>query len=370
MAPLPADSLNSPPPLTFLRWVAGVVARWRLVVSATLVVLALAALSLVLVPPKYRSKASFVANTSTASKLTGALAASGGMLGGFASQLGLTATIDPSESPNFYQKLLHSRELMSRLLLSRFEDPRPNRHSDSATLLEILQIRGRDPQAKLERGVKRFETELGAWFDPKTNIVEVQLDTRWPELSAKAVNRAVELVGAFNREQRSVTAHSKRMYLGDRAAEARAALQRAEGDLRSFHEQNRLWRTSPSLVAEEQQRRRAVDITSDLYLTLLREYDSSRLEELNSAALITVLDSAIAARKPQWPRFGSLFGTALMLGGFLGIMLAGVAAVLDDWRQRNPDGARSFSAALTQARREMGSTIRRRRERARPRQAA
>jgi uncharacterized protein involved in exopolysaccharide biosynthesis len=351
------------PPLTFPRWVAGIVVRWRLVVAVSLGILALAGLSLVLVPPSYRARGSFVANSSSASKLGGAMGGGVSALGGLATQLGISPNADPSESPGFYHQLLNSRELLSRLLLSRFLDPRTENRGDSATFLDILEVRGEDQHERLERAVKRLEAQLRSDFDQKTSIVELYLDTRWPELSAAVINRAVDLVASFNRQQRSSTVRSKRLYLGDRVAEARTQLQQAEDELRYFYDQNRSWRTSPGLVFAEQQHRRRGDVATDLYLALQRQYDAARLEELNSAALITVLDSAVVPHKPQWPRYGTLFGSAIVLGGLAGTIVAGAAAVLDDWRQRNPDGARSFHAALAQASHEIGSTLRRRRRR-------
>lgn len=280
------------------------------------------------------------------------------MLGGLASQLGITATTDPSESPAFYDRLLHSRELLTRVLLSRFPDPRPNTRADSVTLLTLMNPPGKDARRKTEAGVKLLDKAIVTEFDNKTNIVSLRYDSRWPDLSAAVVNRAVALVSDFNREQRTETIRSKRLFLEDRLTQARTDLERAEDGLRFFYEENRA-RMSPTLAFREQQLQRRVDVASDLYLALQREYDSARLNEFNSAALVTVLDSGIPARKPQWPRYGLLFATALLVGGIAGLAVAGGASVVDDWRRRNPDVATSFRDALIRARREIGSTLRR-----------
>jgi uncharacterized protein involved in exopolysaccharide biosynthesis len=287
----------------------------------------------------------------------------GGVLGGLASQLGISAMSDPSESPAFYDRLLHSRELLTRLLLSKFPDPRPNTRADSVTLLSVMNPPGRDTRRRLEAGVKLLNNALVTEVDVKTNIVSLRYDSRWPDLSAAVVNRAVALVSDFNREQRTETIRSKRLFLEDRLAQARADLEQAEDALRFFYEENRA-RMSPTLAFREQQLQRRVDVASDLFLALQREYDSARLNEFSSAALVTVLDSGIPARKPQWPRYGLLFATALLVGGIAGLGVAGGASVLDDWRRRNPDVATSFGDALRRARREMGSTLRRGRSRA------
>ena len=129
--------------LTFTRWAAGVVERQRTVLWFALGGLAAALIATVVVPPVYRSNASFVANTSGGSKVPAAASAS--PIGGLLSQFGGSLGGDPSESPNFYLQLLNSRELLTRTLESKFPDPRTPNLRDSAKLLDIMRIRSRQP---------------------------------------------------------------------------------------------------------------------------------------------------------------------------------------------------------------------------------
>src|SRR5437762_11364610 len=144
--------------------------RWRTVVAVTIGSLLIGIAATIIIPPVYRSQASFVANSSSSSKLQGASAGTTG-LGGIISQLGGTMGGDPSESPNFYVELLGSRELLTRLLQSRFPNPRTDAPHDSATLLTILKIKKSDPQAQMEVAVKNMDKAISAGLDPKTNLV-------------------------------------------------------------------------------------------------------------------------------------------------------------------------------------------------------
>ncbi|HZJ01243.1 MAG TPA: Wzz/FepE/Etk N-terminal domain-containing protein, partial [Gemmatimonadaceae bacterium] len=105
--------------LTFTRWLAGVLLRWRLIAVITILSIVGAVAASFIVPPVYRAKASFVANSSSASKLPGVASSSPGV-GGLISQLGGSLGGDPSESPNFYIQLFESRELLTRVAQSRF----------------------------------------------------------------------------------------------------------------------------------------------------------------------------------------------------------------------------------------------------------
>jgi uncharacterized protein involved in exopolysaccharide biosynthesis len=338
--------------LTFTRWIAGILLRWRMVVATTVAALLIGIAAAIIIPPIYRAQASFVANTSSPSKLQGVSNGNTG-LGNIISQFGGTMGGDPSESPNFYVELLGSRELLTRLLQSRFPNPRTVTPHDSATLLTILKIKKSDPRAQMEIAVKNMSKAISAGLDPKTNLVWFSVDARWAELSAQIANRLIELVGTFNKETRVSRAKAKRAFLQMRHDSAQTALHDAEERERVFYEQNRGAILAPSLRSEEQRIKREVDLASDLYINLDRQLEAARIDEINDAALITVIDSAVVPRKARWPRYGVVGITAILLGALAGLLLAGSAAVMADWRQRNPDAYQDVRGAMRTFRREL-----------------
>src|SRR5882762_4481332 len=169
------------PPLTFSVWLAGIIARWRLVLNVIAGTLVVAALAAIILPPIYEVHASFVTSSSSSSKMASALGGSGGALSGLASQLGVSTGADPSESPNFYVALIQSEELRRRLLNSRFHNPRSDSPRDSATLLDILRIRNDDPVRRMEIALKKMGKSIGTNFDTKTNVVELNVTARWSQ---------------------------------------------------------------------------------------------------------------------------------------------------------------------------------------------
>jgi len=343
--------------LTFSRWLAETLLRWRLIAKMIGVTIVLAILALIFIPPNYLSRASFVANTSSGNKLPSIAGSSG--LGGIATQLGMASSGDPSETPGFYMKLIESRELLTRLLLSRFHDPRSDSPRDSATLLDILRIRNSDPKRRLEIGIKRLGSSIDGNFDIKTNLVAIDVGAQWPDLSAAVANRTIDLVTAFNKEQRVSRAKSKRVFLEGRVNLANEALRTSEERHRAFLDQNRTWRTSPSLLFEEKQLQREDDQNADLYTMLQRQLETALLDEVNDAALITVVDSAVAPRKAAWPRYGVLLVSTLLSGFLLGLLVAGGAAIIADWRSRNPDSANAFGSSVGRVRHEIRRVFRR-----------
>ncbi len=279
----------------------------------------------------------------------------GGLTGGLAglsSQLGIGSVAEPTESPAFYGELLQSRELLTRLLLTRFRDPRKSGMTDSARLVDIMKLRSDDPRRRIELGVKQLQKSLVTESDVRTNLVKLTVSERYPTLAASEANATLALVNQFNLEQRTSRARGKRVYLEGRVAAAQGGSARSAGTLSRLPEQQpdvavRRRRSS----SEEETLRRNEDMASQLYLSLETQYEAARLDEFNDAALITVVDSAVPPVKPYWPRYSLLIPGALLFGLFLGVMVAGIAAVYSDWSRRDPAAAQQLASALSRRRR-------------------
>ena len=338
----------SPEPLTLALWTAGVLNRWRTVLFSTITVLVLALLAAVLLPPVYRVTVSFAPNPSSSSKIGGAISSLGtGALSGLASGMGLGSVGgEPTESPAFYAELMQSRELLTRLLLTRFKDPRTDVRSDSARLVDIMKLSSTDQSRRVELGVKDLRKTMITEADIKTNLVKVTVGDRYPTIAAREANTALALVNAFNLEQRTSRARAKRAYLQGRLADARNNLGATQARYRDFLVRNRQWRTSPTLSSDEETLRRNEDIATESYLSLDKQVGAARLDEFNDAALITVVDSAVTPVKPYWPRYGLLLPGALLFGLFVGATIAGVATVYADWSRREPMAAHKLAMAI------------------------
>jgi uncharacterized protein involved in exopolysaccharide biosynthesis len=338
-----------PEPLTLALWTAGVLNRWRSVLTCIVGVLALAVLAAIILPPSYKVMVSFAPNPSGSSKLGGAISSlsSSSALSGLASGMGLgSAGSEPTESPAFYGELMQSRELLTRLLLTRFPDPRTEAANDSARLVDIMKLPSKEPKRRMELAVKTLQKTILAESDVRTNLVKVTVSDRYPSIAASEANAAIGLVNSFNLEQRTSRARAKRLYLEARMADARKELTAAQSRHRDFLAGNRQWRNSPTLSSDEETLSRSEDVAADLYLTLEKQFEAARLDEFNDAALITVVDSAVTPVKPYWPRYGLLVPGAILFGLFLGVMVAGVTTVYADWSRRDPAAALRLRAAI------------------------
>ncbi len=123
--------------LTFARWLANSIARWRFVLGFTSVVVVSVAVISLLLTPAYRAVASFVTAGSGIQLPAGLM--------GVAAQLGALPMEEPDESPMFYSELLRSRELLTRLATSMFDDPRTPEAATQTSLLDIVVKRSKRP---------------------------------------------------------------------------------------------------------------------------------------------------------------------------------------------------------------------------------
>lgn len=298
------------------------------------------------ITPTYTATTTFVPETGTQGRLPSGLAG----LAGLATQFGISLGPEASKSPRFYADILHSRELIEHVLLSHYADPRnkTQANADSATLLSILGVPGRDAADSLYRGVKKLSNRMSVSVNPQTNIVSLSVDAHYPHLAAAVANRFVAYLNAFNAQYRQSQAREQRTFVEQRLFDGERELRAAEEDLRAFYERNRSWQQSPQLTFEEGRLRRQVDVRQEVYLTLKREYESARIQEVNDTPVITVIDTATAPVRRSKPERTLLSVIALVVSAMVGVSWAAGAEYLAQTRHdrltRRPD-SRNVSRA-------------------------
>jgi uncharacterized protein involved in exopolysaccharide biosynthesis len=293
---------------TLLDLVAVLARRWRLVVGLPLAAGVVAAIVSLLLPKRYTATTTFVPEVSSQRQLPAGLA-------GLAGQLGISlGGGGAATSPRFFADVLKSRALMEEVLLTRFPDPRTKAEGDSLPLLQLLRIKGRNPLDSLQKATRVFGDMVGARVDAQTNVVTLTVTTRFPELSAEAAAAFIKYLDEFNSQTRQSKGREQRRFVESRLAESNQQLQSAESRLKTFYEANRSWQQSPQLTFEEGRMRREVQVAQELYLTLSREYEKARIDEVNDTPGITVIDVAAVPQERSWPRRTLLVLMALVLG--------------------------------------------------------
>jgi len=313
---VPYEEVRSENEVSLLELANVLLKRWKLVVGLPLGTALAAALVSLVIPAKYTATAAFVPETeSQRSNLPSGMA-------GIAAQFGIGIGGSGPNSPRFYADVLRSRTLKDQVLLADFRDFRGNIRGDSATLLDILRIKGDGERERLENGRKRLDKTMSVRVNNETNIVTVSVETRYPALSADVVNLLIDLLNSFNLETRRSNAAERRTFIEGRVTEAGRELRETEEELKSFLERNRQFESSPELQFQHDRLQRQVSIKQEVLTMLRRQYEEARIQEVNDTPVITVIDRAVSPEKKSRPR-RKLWVILALLGGGVVAMVTG-----------------------------------------------
>lgn len=295
--------VHDPSALTFEDLLEAGRSSWRSIVVWGLAGL-LAGVILGLVRPHtYTAHSSFVVEQSSARSLPSGL-------GALALQLGLDVGTEAGRSPQFYGGLVGTTGLLASILDSTMT-------TTAGTVVTVRQAIGAGDdtsRTRLDAAVRRLRKRVASQVDARTGIVSVAVSARRPSAAEGIEALLISAVRRFNVSTRQLQARALRQFLEKRAAAASADLESAEQDLRGFYERNRRFNESPALAFEESRLKRQVELRQDLYLSLSKQLESARIEEVNDTPTITTIDSPFASTRPDGPGILALAVIGLVIG--------------------------------------------------------
>jgi uncharacterized protein involved in exopolysaccharide biosynthesis len=249
---------------------------------------------------KYESRASFIGVGG--SKLN--LQASLGGLAALATQLGVTGlggTDAASLSPYFYADLVTADTILTQLATV------PLRTSADTTLparplLQLLHVNGRSRADSVQRAVRKLRRMLVVDLQTRTGVVKLTFTARNPYLAAAAADTLLGLVNGFVGRDLRTRAGATRRFLQDRLTQVQAELG-AQGDkLKTFLENNREYRNSPSLQFKESELQRDLEFWRELYLSVARSLEEARMNEVRDTPSISIIDRPSVPARPSSPK--------------------------------------------------------------------
>jgi uncharacterized protein involved in exopolysaccharide biosynthesis len=298
--------------------------NWKLVISIPFALTIVVGVGVLLWPPVYSATVSFVPEQEQSGvNLPSSVA-------GLAAQFGISASNNASTSAAFYANVLKTRTIVDRVMLGKFPDPRTSVPNDSAQLLDILGADGLTDRARLDDVFENIDDLLAVSSDPETNLVTFTVTTKYPQLSLEVANSLMATLNWFNVDIRRSQAKQQRVFVEGRVHDATRELRSAEDTLKFFLEQNRQYESSPNLKFQYDRLQREVDLKQDVVSTLLREYEQSRIDEVNDTPVLSTVDQATLPTEPSSPRKGLLVGVA----GTVGLLFGLIAAFVSDYLRR------------------------------------
>ena len=263
-------------------------------------------------PPVYQSSVSVLLPENQTNSIGG--------LAGLASQFGVNMPTGPKadlSSPSLFPELLNSRTFAEKILEKKFYT---KRYGEKLTLLSILTHGISEPKHSRDilvfQAVQRFKLMINFEQNPKSTFSVIRVNAFEPLFAKELTELVLSQLEELNRFYKNQSVNEKIDFIDQRISSVKDDLEKSEQRIKIFNEQNRQI-SSPSLSLEQDRLERDVEIQRGIFLTLKQEFELAKIEEVQSASIVQVLDKP---QIPLGPINKNIFLT-LFLSSFVGAIL-------------------------------------------------
>jgi uncharacterized protein involved in exopolysaccharide biosynthesis len=233
-------------------------------------------------------------------------------------------------SSGVYPEIIQSRTLARALLKRNFNT---EKFGEDQPLMKILTYSEEEPEFgpdTLEKmAVKALLKKINVSKSRQSSILKLEVSAIEPQLAADIITALIEELAKHQQKFKSTRVSEKRQFIEGRIEEVQVDLEKAEDALKQFRYRNRQIQNSPSLLLEEERLSREVQVITGVYTTLKQEYELTKIQEVEEATVVHVLDP------PEAPlmRAGPQRRKTVIMAGFLGIALGvGLAFGREYWK--------------------------------------
>ena len=257
-----------------------------------------------------------------------------GGLAGLASQFGVNvpmeATTDLS-SPSLYPELLRSRTFAEKILDKKFY---LNEYGKNLSLLAILTHGDKPPKygrdTLITEAVELLNEEYLAFDqDPQSTFSVIKVTAPEPRFAKELADVVLAELESLNRYFKSETVSEKTTFIENRISSVEGDLEASEQALKDFNERNRQI-SSPSLQLELERLERDAEVQKGIYLTLKQQLELAKIEEVQEASVVQILDRPQVALEPSNKNLILSVVLSVILGGGLGVLIGFVRSYLDN----------------------------------------
>ena len=256
-----------------------------------------------------------------------------GGLAGLASQFGVnvpTSAQADLSSTSLFPELLRSRTFAEKILDKKFYT---QEFGKELSLLAILTHGNDPPEFGRDTLVTSALEILGEILefdqDPITAFSVIKVTASEPVLAKELAEATLAELEALNRYYKSQTVNEKISFIANRIPSVEKDLEFSEANLKEFNERNRQI-SSPALQLEQGRLSRDVEIQKGIYLTLKQQLELAKIEEVQEASIVQVLDKPQVSLGPTNKNLKLSIIFAGILGLGLGILFGFVRSYLDN----------------------------------------
>jgi len=275
--------------------------------------------------PQYFSRATVVLPENKTGNLGG--------LAGLATQFGVNvptgAQVDLS-SPSLFPELLSSRTFAELILDKEFY---LDKYGKKLSLLAILTHGDEKSKVGKDRliadAVNKLNNMLAFDQDPMSTISVLTVTSEEPTFSKELAEVVLIELEALSRYFRSETVREKNTFIENRIASVEGDLEESEQALKGFSERNRQI-SSPALMLEQERLKRDVEVQKGIYLTLRQQLELAKIEEVQEASVVQVLDRPSLAYSSSNKRLLFSVILSLVVGLGLGVLIGFIRSYLNN----------------------------------------
>tara|TARA_Y100000590_G_scaffold122400_1_gene140070 strand:- start:11 stop:1438 length:1428 start_codon:yes stop_codon:yes gene_type:complete len=262
--------------------------------------------------PLYVSWATIIVPEKTSSTM--------GSLAGLASQFGVnvpTASQTDLSSPSLFPELIRSRAFAEKILEKSFYT---HKFQKSLSLLAILTVGDNPVSTGKDTLVTNALSALSQLIkykkEPGDRFSIIEVKAAEAVFARDLATVVIEELEKLNRYYKSKRTSDKIVFINNRINSVKNDLLMSEKNLKSFNEQNRQI-SSPALELEQERLARDVEVQKNIYMTLKQQLELAKIEEVQEASILQVLDEP---QTPLNPVNINVFST-VVLGAFAGLGL-------------------------------------------------
>jgi uncharacterized protein involved in exopolysaccharide biosynthesis len=230
-------------------------------------------------------------------------------MAGMASQLGLSMPMNiGNEIPwdEMFPEIIKSENLVKSVLNENFFSNKYGNNQLLSTIIEKEYKLKNKSLIFLEKMIiHEFNEMITVSKSRLSPIVTVELEFFEPQVAADILNKIIEFASITQVKIKLKQISEKRKFIEERIVEVKEALKNAEMKLKEFKESNRRVERSPSLKLQESRLEREVSLQTTLYMSLKSQFENVKIEEVEEAAMIEVIDGPIVPFRITRPKKAS-----------------------------------------------------------------
>ena len=159
-----------------------------------------------------------------------------------------------------------------------------------------------DTSIIFESAIERLKDYVFVSEDRLTGLIKISTSFEDPLISSSVANFIGLQVQNYIQKENSAQSKKEKIFISDRLMIVLGELEKNELELKNFLERNRGYEDSPELYMTFSRLSREFDAKKEVYLTLQKQLELARIEEVRMSPILHILDYAVQPIRKSYPR--------------------------------------------------------------------